>query len=213
MSDTTLKFPSGKFTHTELAQHNGKTNQQVWTAYQAAIKDGTIISAGERPNPSGKGKPSKLWEVNPNKGVATTPLTVTAVPTPAIQAAPRVIRQPKPVVVTQPTEADIAKVVAAKVEAVKVEPTKAPEVEPEVEEVVTHRPLTVNMLQCQVKELDDTCPFCHTKLLMIEADGRVKVWCPVNDLKVCSCSENPYGVAKNVKEAIKILHEKYFDKK
>ena len=59
----TLKFPTGEFTHTELAQANGKTNQQVWTAYQAAIKAGTIVSAGLRPNPSGKGKPSKIWKV------------------------------------------------------------------------------------------------------------------------------------------------------
>src|SRR6185369_12890286 len=206
-----LKFPSGKFTHTELAQHNGKTNQQVWTAYQAAIKDGTIISAGERPNPTGKGKPSKLWEVNLNKGVATTPLTNTppaVVPTPKIQAEPRVKRQPKPVQVVQPMEAEMTKVVEKKLAVV--EPTKAPEVEPEETEVV---PRPINVLTSQVEEIEDVCPFCKTKLLMVKGDGRVKVWCRVNDLKVCSCSENPYGVGRTLEAALKVLHEKYFDKK
>lgn len=209
MSDTTLKFPSGKFTHTELAQHNGKTNQQVWTAYQAAIKDGTIIAAGERPNLSGKGKPSRLWEVNPNKGVATTPLAVVAVPT----VAPVVkVVTPKPVKVVkvvEPKKADIVKAVEPK--AATVAPTVAPEPEPEAE--VVHRPLMVNALTSQVTEIEETCPFCHTKLLMVAADGRVRVWCPVNDYKICSCSENPYGVAKNVKDAVQIIHDKYFDKK
>jgi len=210
MSDT-LKFPSGKFTHTELALHNGKTNQQVWTAYQAAIKDGTIISAGERPNASGKGKPSKLWEVNPNKGVATTPLT--QAPTPVVQkvqAEPRVKRQPKPEVV-QPTKVEPEKVVETKL--ATVEPTKPPvvEAEPEVEEV--RRPMMVNTLQSQIETLEETCPFCNTRLLCVRGDGRVKVWCGVNDLKICKCSENPYGVAKNVKDAIQVLHDKYVKNK
>jgi|SRR5579862_995576 len=206
MSDTTLKFPSGKFTHTELALHNGKTNQQVWTAYQAAIKDGTIISAGERPNPSGKGKASKLWEVNPNKGVATTPLTAVA-PVPVVKVEPAKPKPITPKVLVKKPE------VEAPVVAVVVAPTVPPVVvdEPEVE--LSVKPLAVQALTCQIETIEDKCPFCNTPLLMVAADGRVRVWCGVNDLKVCSCSENPYGVGRNVKDAVKILHEKYFDKK
>jgi hypothetical protein len=85
MAENTLKFPSGEFTHTELAKHNGKTNQQVWTRYQAAIKSGQIVSAGERAS-AGRGKPSKLWKLDPNwvaPVVPVAPATPATPPTPA----------------------------------------------------------------------------------------------------------------------------------
>lgn len=81
-----LKFPSGEFTHTELAKHNGKTNQQVWTRYQAAIKSGQIVTAGERAS-AGRGKPSKLWKLDPNWVAPVVPVVV-APATPATPPAP-----------------------------------------------------------------------------------------------------------------------------
>lgn len=87
MSDTsfTLQYPSAdEFTHTELAQHNGKTNQQVWTRLQAALQSGDLIFSRWRPQAAGKrGKPSKLYArkgfVTPNapatSAVNTTPAT------------------------------------------------------------------------------------------------------------------------------------------
>jgi hypothetical protein len=203
MSELKLIFPSGEFTHTELAQANGKTNQQVWTAYQKAIKDGIIVSAGERPNPSGKGKPSKIWKVAEGQPV---PLAPAVIPTPAIQAVPRVKREVKPVKVVEATEASIAEVVEKKAAVVK--PTVAPEPEPEVAEVV--RKPVIRTLASQVIETELLCPFCKTKLHSIQTEGGVKIWCPVNDLKICSCSENPYGVSNNVKNAYEILIEKFY---
>ena len=81
MIEQSLQFPTGQFTHTELAKLNGKTNQQVWTRYQKAIKDGQIIRDGERKTPGAKGKPSLLWKVNPNY-VPPAPAPVVAPATP-----------------------------------------------------------------------------------------------------------------------------------
>ena len=93
----TLKIPAGDFTHTDLANANGKTNQQVWTRYQTMVKSGLIIrpmvanAAGvlvpaTRPPKTGKGKPSLLWMVNPNPPANVTVPTIGA-PAPAAQAA------------------------------------------------------------------------------------------------------------------------------
>lgn len=83
MSET-LKFPTGEFTHTELAKHNGKTNQQVWTRYQAAIKSGQIVTAGERAS-AGRGKPSKLWKLDPTWVAPVVPVAATpATPAPVV---------------------------------------------------------------------------------------------------------------------------------
>ena len=101
----TLKFPSGDFTHSELATFNGKTNQQVWTRYQVAIKDGTIVSAGTRPSTC-KGKPSKLWRLStPSQSVPAV-----ATPTPAVAPAPVVTTPPAPAPVIVPTEAIVVPV-------------------------------------------------------------------------------------------------------
>lgn len=207
-----LNFPSGKFTHTELAAHNGKTNQQVWTAYQAAIKDGMIIPAGERPNLSGKGKPSKLWEVNPKKNVAMTPLSLVgaSAPAPVVKVVkPKPAKVEKTVKPEEPKAgfAELAEAIMTVPTLPVVAPTVAPEPEPEVE--VVRRPVVMN-LTSQVTEIEQTCPFCKTKLLSISTEGGVKVWCPINDLKICTCSENPYGVSNNVKNAYEILVEKFY---
>jgi len=101
MPDTNkLKFPTGEFTHTELATLNGKTNQQVWTRYQQAIKDGVILTAGER-KVAGKGKPSRLWIVNVNY---VAPVVAVVPVTPATPATPTVVAASAPVL----TEAELA---------------------------------------------------------------------------------------------------------
>lgn len=89
MIDTTsLKFPSGDFSHTDLAKLNGKTNQQVWTRYVMARTSGQIIPATppERKT-AGKGKPTKMWTLNPNYVAPVVPVTP-ATTTPATPAAP-----------------------------------------------------------------------------------------------------------------------------
>jgi len=195
MNDT-LNFPKGEFTHTELAQANGKTNQQVWTAYQAAIKAGVIVSAGLRPNPSGKGKPSKIWKVADGQPVPLVDKVVVATVVPDKK---------------EPADfAALAEAIMTTPSLPVVEPTVAPVVETvEVVEVIQPAPVVRN-LTCQVVEIEQTCPFCSTKLLSVDMGGSVKVWCPVNDLKICTCSENPYGVSNTVKNAVEILHDKFF---
>lgn len=97
----TLKIPAGKFTHTELAQLNGKTNQQVWTRYQAMVKGKIILSAGTRPPKNGRGKPSLLWELNPNPPVQTDVVVATA---PIATAASPAVTPAQPAVApTEPT--------------------------------------------------------------------------------------------------------------
>ena len=216
MSEINLQFPKGEFTHTELAQANGKTNQQVWTAYQAAINAGIIVSTGLRPNPSGKGKPSKIWKVADGQPVPLVDkvVVVKVIPTEPVPLV-KISEQPK---VTLPAPAIVA-VQKALNEAVNelppIEPTTAPVVEvlhteidtePEVEQLSRN----VQALTCQVVEIEDVCPFCKTKLLSVKTDGGYKVWCSVNDFKICSSSENPYGCANTIKNAVEILNEKFF---
>ena len=64
----------------------------------------------------------------------------------------------------------------------------------------------------EITTLAETCPFCKTPLLSATTtNGGVRVWCGVNDIRICSCSENPYGYSNNVKNAIEILTEKYWN--
>ena len=68
--DFMLQFPDGEFTHTELARFNGKTNQQVWSRYDAALKSGLIVRVGQRKLPEGqksKGMQPYVHVVNKEK--------------------------------------------------------------------------------------------------------------------------------------------------
>ena len=84
-----IKWPTGQFTHTDLATFNGKTNGQVWSLYDQAGKDGTIKLVGERKN--GKGRGSKVWElVDQNDGTAGfVPAPVVVPVTPAVVTPPQ----------------------------------------------------------------------------------------------------------------------------
>ena len=88
-------------------------------------------------------------------------------------------------------------------------PTTAPVEAETVEVVEVIAPPVVRNLTCQVVEIEEKCPFCQTKLLSVESNGSVKVWCAMGP-DVCSCAENPYGVSNNVKNAVEILHDKFF---
>jgi len=202
----TLTFPSGEFTHTELAVANGKTNQQVWTAYQKAITDGVIVSAGNRPNPTGKGKPSKIWKVADGQPVPIVKLT----PVPIVKVEPaKPADKPFEIEMGTPAQPPVMETIVEELPVVL--PTVAPVEVAEVVEVI--QPVVRNLacnLTCQVVEIEETCPFCKTKLLSVNTGDGIKVWCPVNDLKICTCSENPYGVSNNVKNAVEILHDKFF---
>ena len=120
----TLKIPAGSFTHTDLAKANGKSNQQVWTRYQAMVKSGVIIRDGERKPAGGKGKPSLLWKVNPNPPANVTVPTI-APPVPVTQSAdPNVVL---------PTEAQME----AAADAVPVVEAAVVPAEPVIETAVT----------------------------------------------------------------------------
>ena len=193
MSNTTLKLPDGNFSHSDLAIANGKTNQQVWAEYSRLRKEGIIVSAGTRS--TGKGKPTSLWKV------------ADGVPVPLVDKVEVVKIEPKP----EPTLAVVTETAIVVEPLPVVVPTEAPVVTETVEVVEVAPPApVVRNLTCQVTEIDEVCPFCSTKLLSVETSGGIKVWCPVNDLKVCSCSENPYGVSNNVKNAVEILNDKFF---
>jgi len=202
MTNNTLKFPTGDFTHTELAQANGKTNQQVWVAYQQAIKDGVIVSAGTRSK--GKGKPSKLWKVadgQPVPVVSPAPVVPPVVPTPAVVKIVPVqsnipVPPPEPVVKLE-----------------KIQPSAPPPtlvVETvEVAKVVPEIP--VQMVQNIVKDvatLEQVCPICKNPLYSINDATGVMVWCsqPIN---ICPSTENPSGHGRNVKDAYEVLCEKF----
>ena len=139
--NNTLVFPSGSFTHTDLARANGKTNQQVWQRYQIAVKSGFIIRDGERKPAGGKGKPSLLWKLNPNYVMPAVPAT------PVVDATPAVpVTQAADDNVVLPTEAQIEAAQAPIVEAAA-EPTveaAAPAPEPPKDEPPTAPPAATN---------------------------------------------------------------------
>jgi hypothetical protein len=217
---TSLTFPTGDFTHTELAKLNKQTNQQVWVRYQEAIKNGTIISAGSRPSSSGKGKPSKLWKVNPNP---PSPVTVSA-PAPVAAVAPVVV----------PTEPVVVPAVAPVVETpTTIEP--APEVKlpeptvaaaPVVETPAVEAPVIVEVARIEpattpekpfvlppevlkdVRTLTEVCPICGKPLAAMNTDTGVIVWCG-QPREVCSSAENPFGCSNTDKNAYDILIAKF----
>jgi hypothetical protein len=202
-----LKLPDGSFSHSDLAIANGKTNQQIWAEYSRLRKEGIIVSAGTRSS-SGKGKPTLLWKVADGQ------------PVPLVEKVKVVVvKEIKPLVAhvtaTVAKAFGMDKLPASLVNIIpddELSPvipfTTAPVVMETIEEDV--QPVMVRNLTCQVTEIDAVCPFCKTKLLSIDTARGVKVWCPVNDLTVCSCSENPYGCARNIKDAVEILHDKFF---
>ena len=125
--NNTLAFPSGSFTHTDLARANGKTNQQVWQRYQIAVKSGFIIRDGERKPAGGKGKPSLLWKLNPNyvaSAVPTTPVVDVTHAAPVAAADPNLVL---------PTEAQME----AAADAVPVVEAAVVPAEPVIETAVT----------------------------------------------------------------------------
>ena len=219
----TLTFPSGEFTHSMLAQANGKTNQQVWQSYQKAIKDGVIIFVGNKS--SGKGKPSKYWKMADGQPVPLVDKVV-VIPAPMIVAEP-VVDVILPVVA--PTVPPVVNVELAKPADAPFEMEMGtPKVtvmltiveEPVVEETIeviqvdtAAAPVVHNILPPTVTEIEEKCPFCQTKLLSVKVDGSVRVWCPVNDLTICASAENPYGAGNTVKNAVEVLNDKFFKHK
>ena len=217
MTNTTTiwKIPTGDFTHTMMAELNSTTNQKVWPEYKRLRDEGFIVSAGVR---AGKGKPTLLWKVADGK-------TITTDATAVVQKAPKVVK-PKPVLVVaesavvvepvKPIESETVEVVHAippqAVSSDLVEPAKAPKKEKVVEiptPVEELRPVTQTAVLGEILETNFLCPFCKTKMLSQGRNGGVTVWCPVNDLKICSCSENPYGHSNNAKNAYEIACEKF----
>ena len=205
-----LKFPSGEFSHTMLAEFNGLDRKKVWSAYQKAIKDGVIVATGNTKF-SGKGKPAQLWKVADGQ-----PVPIVDKPTTVIVKVDDV-----PVVKSQP------KVTVKAVEVVEVKPVEKPfEVEMggsvevnggetivddvSVVESISIPVIKIQPLPADVTTIEQVCPFCKTPLLSVQTPTGVTVWCGVNDFSICSCSENPYGHSNNVKNAVEILMEKFF---
>jgi hypothetical protein len=160
--NTSLKFPPGEFSHTDLAEFNGKTNQQVWQRYAEARKTGQIIPATppERRN-AGKGKPTLVWIVNPNyvpvitatPVVTVTPAVAVVVPVvdPAVKAAAKAAKVAAKV--TEKTAKVAAKAVAkatkaaakaaAKAAVVPTEPVVVSAVTPPAPVVMVTEPIEI----------------------------------------------------------------------
>lgn len=224
-----LKIPAGSFTHTDLARANSKTNQQVWTRYQALVKSGTIIRDGERKPAGGKGKPSLLWKLNPNgpNPVPTAPAPVTpvaAVPaTPAIEAADGNVvlpteaqmeaaadAAPEPPKDNEPPQggtpvaaADTATVTieVARVEAPALPTT--PEAQPPVVEPVAGIAAPV-----AAETITEQCPACQHNLSAAADATGVMVGCD-QPKAVCPTAERVEGHGTTVKGAIATLHDKW----
>lgn len=189
MIDITLKFPSGEFTHTELATFNGKTNQQVWIQYQAAIQQGIIISAGVRPPSGGRGKPSKVWKLAVASQASTTPVS------PSIPTKTEPVIKPITIIeINPPTVKPKAKEIT--IDDIKIQTP-----------VERHEPV-VKSQSSNAFEINHLCPICKHKLMAVEQGKGVYVWC-VQNAQVCLPNDNPFGFERNENEAYRILCEKY----
>jgi hypothetical protein len=207
---TIWKIPAGEFTHTEMAELNGVKNQAVWSEYKRLRDEGFIVSAGIR---KGIGKPTGIWKVADGK-IIITDTTLSSVKTTKMVKVKPVITTPVVVATVEqevkPTELPTAVEMTNNTEILPVvEPAKAPELVETVEVVeVVQRPI-VKCLTCEITETDFLCPFCKNKLVSMETETGVRLWCRINDFKICSCSENPYGHSNNIKNAYEILCQKY----
>lgn len=215
-----FKFPTGEFTHTELALFNNRTNQQVWVRYQQAIKDGVIVSAGERKTAGSKGKPSKLWKINPSYNVVIAP-TTPAVVAPSVLPS-LVVVVPTDVVTTTPPTTAVAETPTSSEEPVVVEdkPVKSEEdsttiIVPVVNVDSQLKPSTSadikpvrNIITSGAETLTTTCPICGNPLHSMKDATGYMVWCG-QPIEVCKSTENPFGHANTIKAAIEILNDKF----
>jgi len=217
MNEFTLKFPTGQFTHTELAQLNGKTNQQVWIRYQEAIKSGVIISAGERPS-AGRGKPSRLWEINPNPGTIPDPI----VPTPK-PVKEQKIKTPKVKAVVAFVPPAIAPTVPTMVIPPVIAIVPSPIVEPTLAPITPASPPPIVVINVVAKKeiaetpipktdlpftLQNECPICGKPMNAIKDATGYRVWC-AQPIDVCWATENPFGHGTSVKQALEVINQKY----
>lgn len=201
-----LKFPAGEFTHTMLAEHNGATNQQVWTRYQDAIKDKTIIFIGER-QVSGKGKPSKWWKLN-DGSQASAPVEKTEVKPkpvvakiktiPTVKVTPPVV---KPKTTTKPIE-EIRPVVQA------LHTTEEPEVVQREEPLPVAPGVNPFAMTSGPEKSNFKCPRCTHDLITWTTARGVFVQCN-QPFDVCNISENAEGFGRNEKSAYTILCQKF----
>lgn len=218
---TIWKIPTTDFTHSEMAELNGVTNQKVWQEYSRLRAEGFIISAGVR---KGTGKPTGVWKVADGHEIITD---VTFL---AIQSASRVHRVQKPaklVVLKDVVEMDktieeksnfikLAEAIMEIPSLPKVNPTAAPfEVEENGpaentggETIVEEKPIVQNLNTNEVIEVDYKCSICGTKCLAQNDNTGVMVWCP-SKAEACYPHENPYGHGNNVKNAWETLCQKY----
>jgi len=229
----TLKIPAGDFTHTDLARLNGKTNQQVWTRYQAMVKSGLIIRNGERKPAGGKGKPSLLWTVNPNPPANVTVPTIGApapvakaaddnviLPTeaqieaaqaPVVEAAvPAAPEPPKDEPPTAPPAATNAGEQTVTVEVARVETTPTPAELPVIKPVAGIAEPTVTPAIPAETPIEETCPACQHNLVASNDATGVMVGCK-QPIAVCPTTERIEGHGSNLRSAIATLHDK-FDK-
>ena len=224
----TLKIPAGEFTHTDLAQANGRTNQQVWTRYQAMVKSGILIRPkrqladgrtidATRPPKSGKGKPSLLWMINPNPptGQAAIPTAAApAVATPAAQTAPTVEaaapapEPPKndgnepPAGGTPAVDTATVTIEVARVEAIPALPP-TPEAQPPVVEPVKGIAAPV-----AAETITEQCPACQHNLTGRADKTGVMVGCD-QPKKICPTAERVEAHGATIKSAIATLHGKW----
>jgi hypothetical protein len=230
----TLKIPAGSFTHTDLARLNGKTNQQVWTRYQAMVKSGLIIRDGERKPAGGKGKPSLLWKVNPNPPANVTVPTIGApapvaqaaddnvvLPTeaqieaaqaplePTVEAAAPAPEPPKDEPPTAPPAAtNDAGEQTVTVEVARVEATPEVAQPPVIEPVAGIAEPTVTPTIPAEAAIDETCPACQHNLVARNDATGVMVGCN-QPIAICPTTERVEGHGSNLRGAIATLHDKW----
>lgn len=225
----TLKIPAGDFTHTDLARLNGKTNQQVWTRYQAMVKSGLIIRNGERKPAGGKGKPSLLWIVNPNPPANVTVPTIgisapaadgnVILPTeaqidaaapaePVVEAAvPAAPEPPKDEPPTGFAAATNAGEQTVTVEVARVEATPTPAELPVIEPVAGIVGPVTPTIPAEAP-IAEECPACqHALVARSDATG-VMVGCN-QPFAICPTSERVEAHGNTIKGAIETLHSKW----
>ena len=192
MNIITLKYPGGEFTQAELAAANGMEKIAVYLPLREAIKNGTLVKKGTRPQPSGRGKPTNLYWFTGNDAPVPSPAPLP--PQPIVEAPP--MPSTPPVVNLEPNLPDA--VILAKELDTAIREHRPPE--PIPQPVVMSAP-----------NPSYPCPLCHGPMTEIPDATGVMIKC-FNVPCDPQCNENPFGHGSKAKDAYEIAKQKFYAK-
>lgn len=198
-----IKWPTGEWSHTELADFNGKTKPSVYNQLQDALKNGTVVKTNKR---QGQGKPTQLYTVaalyhSTSHAGAQTIVAQGIIPAPVVKETIPPITEVVSATINVPVTVEVP-----------VEVTVETKMENQTVEVIDIKPiepsLKVEEMPANTHSIDEVCPVCKHKLFAWNDNTGVMVQC-LQPIAVCKSAEHPFGHGRNEKSAYETLVEKW----